>query len=125
MHLSGLERLICLIIETNVLGLTWDPLKDLLDLRAPLLEPLRGPNVLDLSQQKKDIQPWQERRSAEYMTHAPLGSLNSVGEVANKINAVNYVSPRSWLVTSHFVLGFFLFIGPLWIWEGFVQLHRI
>jgi len=26
---------------------------------------------------KKDIQPWQERRSAEYMTHAPLGSLNS------------------------------------------------
>ncbi|KAL5644952.1 hypothetical protein ACJX0J_004930 [Zea mays] len=25
---------------------------------------------------KKDIQPWQERRSAEYMTHAPLGSLN-------------------------------------------------
>jgi hypothetical protein len=31
-----------------------------------------------LSRLKKDIQPWQERRSAEYMTHAPLGSLNSV-----------------------------------------------
>uniref|UniRef100_A0ACD6ALK0 Uncharacterized protein n=1 Tax=Avena sativa TaxID=4498 RepID=A0ACD6ALK0_AVESA len=77
------------------------------DLRAPWLEPLRGPNGLDLSRLKKDIQPWQERRSAEYMTHAPLGSLNSVGGVATEINAVNYVSPRSWLSTSHFVLGFF------------------
>ncbi|KAG6540597.1 hypothetical protein Mapa_018112 [Marchantia paleacea] len=28
------------------------------------------------------------------MTHAPLGSLNSVGGVATEINAVNYVSPR-------------------------------
>ncbi|CAN1868265.1 Photosystem II CP43 reaction center protein [Linum perenne] len=84
------------------------------DLRAPWLEPLRGPNGLDLSRLKKDIQPWQERRSAEYMTHAPLGSLNSVGGVATEINAVNYVSPRSWLATSHFVLGFFLFVGHLW-----------
>jgi photosystem II CP43 chlorophyll apoprotein len=40
------------------------------------------------------------------MTHAPLGSLNSVGGVATEINAVNFVSPRSWLVCSHFVLGF-------------------
>ncbi|KAK6769481.1 hypothetical protein RDI58_031120 [Solanum bulbocastanum] len=78
------------------------------------LEPLRGPNGLDLSRLKKDIQPWQERRSAEYMTHAPLGSLNSVGGVATEINAVNYVSPRSWLATSHFVLGFFFFVGHLW-----------
>ncbi|PPR94016.1 hypothetical protein GOBAR_AA26651 [Gossypium barbadense] len=84
------------------------------DLRAPWLEPLRGPNGLDLSRLKKDIQPWQERRSAEFMTHAPLGSLNSVGGVATEINAVNYVSPRSWLATSHFVLGFFLFVGHLW-----------
>ena len=84
------------------------------DLRAPWLEPLRGPDGLDLSRLKKDIQPWQERRSAEYMTHAPLGSLNSVGGVATEINAVNYVSPRSWLATSHFVLGFFLFVGHLW-----------
>ncbi|KAI3843615.1 hypothetical protein MKX03_002111, partial [Papaver bracteatum] len=84
------------------------------DLRAPWLEPLRGPNGLDLSRLKKDIQPWQERRSAEYMTHTPLGSLNSVGGVATEINAVNYVSPRSWLATSHFVLGFFLFVGHLW-----------
>ena len=65
-------------------------------LRPPWLEPLRGPNGLDLSRLKKDIQPWQERRSAEYMTHAPLGSLNSVGGVATEINAVNYVSPVSY-----------------------------
>ena len=80
----------------------------------PWLEPLRGPNGLDLNKLKNDIQPWQERRAAEYMTHAPLGSLNSVGGVATEINAVNFVSPRSWLATSHFVLGFFFFVGHLW-----------
>ncbi|OMP12580.1 Photosystem antenna protein-like protein [Corchorus olitorius] len=37
-----------------------------------------------------------------------------LGGVATEINAVNYVSPRSWLATSHFVLGFFLFVGHLW-----------
>ncbi|THU42811.1 hypothetical protein C4D60_Mb00t14890 [Musa balbisiana] len=81
------------------------------DLRAPWLEPLRGPNGLDLSRLKKDIQPWQERRSAEYMTHAPLGSLNSVGGVATEINAVNYVSPRSWLATLPFCSRILLFCG--------------
>ncbi|PHT54971.1 Photosystem II CP43 reaction center protein [Capsicum baccatum] len=49
------------------------------DLRAPWLEPLRGLNGLDLSRLKKDIQPWQERRSAEYMTHTPLGHLWHAG----------------------------------------------
>ena len=84
------------------------------DLRAPWVEPLRGPNGLDVNKIRNDIQPWQERRAAEYMTHAPLGSLNSVGGVATEINAVNFVSPRSWLACSHFVLGFFFFIGHLW-----------
>ncbi|KAF3635068.1 Photosystem II CP43 reaction center protein [Capsicum annuum] len=49
------------------------------DLRSPWLEHLRGPNGLDLSRLKKDIQPWQERRSVEYMTHAPLGHLWNAG----------------------------------------------
>ena len=84
------------------------------DFRGPWLEPLRGPNGLDLNKLKNDIQPWQERRAAEYMTHAPLGSLNSVGGVATEINAVNYVSPRSWLATSHFSLAFLFFVGHLW-----------
>ncbi|CAN6446961.1 unnamed protein product [Victoria cruziana] len=77
-------------------------------------EEIMGPNGLDLSRLKKDIQPWQERRSMEYMTHAPLGSSNSMGGVATKIDAVNYVSPKSWLATSHFILGFFFFVGHLW-----------
>ena len=34
---------------------------------------LRGPNGLDINKIRNDIQPWQERRAAEYMTHAPLG----------------------------------------------------
>ena len=84
------------------------------DARTPWLEPLRGPNGFDISKLKNDIQPWQERRSAEYMVHAPLGSLNSVGGVATEINAVNFVNPRTWLATSHFCLGFFFFIAHLW-----------
>ncbi len=84
------------------------------DVRAPWLEPLRGPNGLDLDKIKNDIQPWQARRAAEYMTHAPLGSLNSVGGVATEINSFNFVSPRSWLATSHFVLSFFFLVGHLW-----------
>jgi photosystem II CP43 chlorophyll apoprotein len=46
---------------------------------------------LDINKIRNDIQPWQERRAAEYMTHAPLGALNSVGG-ATEINSVNYVS---------------------------------
>jgi photosystem II CP43 chlorophyll apoprotein len=84
------------------------------DFKGPWLEPLRGPNGLDLEKIKNDIQPWQARRAAEYMTHAPLGSLNSVGGVATEINSFNYVSPRAWLACSHFVLGFFFLVGHLW-----------
>jgi photosystem II CP43 chlorophyll apoprotein len=84
------------------------------DMRAPWIEPLRGPFGLELTRLREDIESWQERRAAEYMTHAPLGSLNSVGGVATEINSFNYVSPRSWLTTSHFFLGFFLWVGHLW-----------
>jgi len=84
------------------------------DFQGPWLEPLRGPNGLDLTKINNDIQPWQARRAAEYMTHAPLGSLNSVGGVATEINSFNYVSPRAWLASFHFVMGFFFFIGHLW-----------
>jgi len=84
------------------------------DARTPWLEPLRRANRFDISKLKNDIAPWMERRSAEYMVHAPLGSLNSVGRVSTEINGVNYVNPRSWLSTSHFCLGFFFFIAHLW-----------
>jgi photosystem II CP43 chlorophyll apoprotein len=84
------------------------------DMRAPWVEPLRGPNGLDVNKIKGDIQPWQERRAAEYMTHAPLGSLNSVGGVATEINAINYVSPRSWLTCAHMIFGFALIVGHWW-----------
>merc|ERR1712187_43276 len=84
------------------------------DFRGPWVEPLRGPNGLDLNKLKNDIQPWQERHAAEFITHAPLGSLNSVGGVATEINAVNFVSPRSWLACSHFWFGFFFFVAHLW-----------
>ena len=48
------------------------------------------------------------------MTHAPLGSLNSVGGVATEINSINYVSPRSWLTSSHWTLGYFILVGHWW-----------
>jgi photosystem II CP43 chlorophyll apoprotein len=84
------------------------------DFRGPWVEPLRGPNGLDLNKIKNDVQPWQIRRASEYMTHAPNGSINSVGGLITEPNSFNYVNPRAWLAGSHFILGFFFFIGHLW-----------
>jgi photosystem II CP43 chlorophyll apoprotein len=84
------------------------------DFRGPWLEPLRGPNGLDLNKLRNDVQPWQVRRAAEYMTHAPNGSINSVGGIITDINGFNYVNPRAWLAASHFILSFFFLVGHLW-----------
>jgi photosystem II CP43 chlorophyll apoprotein len=43
-----------------------------------LRAPFRGPNGLDINKIRNDVQLWQERCGAEYMTHAPLNALNSV-----------------------------------------------
>ena len=78
------------------------------------VEPLRTSFGLDIYKIQSDIQTWEERRAAEYMTHAPLGSLNSVGGVATEINSINYVSARSWLTSSHWTLGYFILLGHWW-----------
>ena len=83
-------------------------------MQANWIEPLRTSSGLDIYKIQSDIQTWQERRAAEYMTHAPLGSLNSVGGVATEINSINYVSPRSWLTSSHWSLAYFILVGHWW-----------
>ena len=85
--------------------------------QAQWVQSLRTSFGLDISKIQTDIQTWEERRAAEYMTHAPLGSLNSVGGVATEINSINYVSPRSWLTCWHWTLGFFILVGH-WFHAG-------
>ncbi|NEP76695.1 MAG: Photosystem II reaction center protein, partial [Okeania sp. SIO2G5] len=71
-------------------------------------------NGLDLDKMRNDIQPLQVRRAAEYMTHAPNASINSVGGIITEPNSVNYVNLRQWLASFHFIMGFFFLIGHLW-----------
>jgi len=78
------------------------------------LVPLRASTGLDLVKITLDSQAWQHRRAGEFMTHAPLGSLNSVGGVATEVNAVNFVSPRSWLTCLHWFVAFALLVGHWW-----------
>jgi photosystem II CP43 chlorophyll apoprotein len=47
------------------------------------------------------------------MTHAPLGSLNSVGGVATEINSVNYVTSFMVMLFT-LLLRFLLLSRPLW-----------
>jgi photosystem II CP43 chlorophyll apoprotein len=78
------------------------------------LQGFRDSRGYDVQKFRYDIQTWQERRAADFMTHAPLGSINSVGGIPTEVNGINYVSPRSWLTTSHWFLGFSLFVGHWW-----------
>ncbi|MEM9218611.1 MAG: photosystem II reaction center protein CP43 [Cyanobacteria bacterium P01_F01_bin.150] len=84
------------------------------DFDGPWLSPLRGTNGLDLDKMRNDIQPWQVRRAAEYMTHAPNASINSVGGIITEPNSVNFVNLRQWLASFHFIMGFFFLVGHLW-----------
>ena len=87
------------------------------DFRGPWLEPLRGPNGLSLDKLQNDVQPWQVRRAAEYMTHAPNASINSVGGIITAPNSVNFVNLRQWLAGHAFFLAWFTIVGH-WFHAG-------
>lgn len=83
-------------------------------MQSAWLVPLRAAAGLDVVRIALDSQSWQHRRAGEFMTHAPLGSLNSVGGLATEVNAVNFVSPRSWLTCAHWFFAFALLVGHWW-----------
>jgi len=83
-------------------------------MQSAWLVPLRAAAGLDVVRITLDSQSWQHRRAGEFMTHAPLGSLNSVGGLATEVNAVNFVSPRSWLTCAHWFFAFALLVGHWW-----------
>jgi hypothetical protein len=83
-------------------------------MQSAWLAPLRAAAGLDVVRIALDSQSWQHRRAGEFMTHAPLGSLNSVGGLATEVNAVNFVSPRSWLTCAHWFFAFALLVGHWW-----------
>ncbi|MFL0725222.1 MAG: photosystem II reaction center protein CP43 [Prochlorococcus sp.] len=87
------------------------------DFRGPWLEPLRGPNGLSLEKLQNDVQPWQVRRAAEYMTHAPNASINSVGGIITEPNSVNFVNLRQWLAGHVFFFAWFTIVGH-WFHAG-------
>lgn len=48
------------------------------------------------------------------MTHAPMGSLNSVGGISTEPNSINFMGTRVWLAGFHFIMGFLFLVGHLW-----------
>ena len=48
------------------------------------------------------------------MTHSPIGSINSVGGLATELNSFNFVSPRTWLASAHFIFALLFLAGHLW-----------
>ena len=49
-----------------------------------------------------------------YMNLCSICCVLLIGGLATEINSVNYVSPRSWLTSSHWFLGFFILVGHWW-----------
>ena len=83
-------------------------------MQASWVQSLRTSFGLDISKIQSDIETWQERRAAEYIAYARLGSLISVGGVATEINSLNYVSHRSWLTCWHWIFAYFILVGHWW-----------
>ena len=80
-------------------------------MQASWVEPLRTSVGLDIKKIQSDIQTWQERRGAEDMT---IRQYKFSWWFATEINSINYVSPRSWLTSSHWILAYFILVGHWW-----------